>query len=72
MALQSLLPETESIPVPVQNLDYIFASVAEYKKIPGKRVEVHCALNKQAKPVYGFRVTTENGINSTLRILYLL
>jgi len=45
MLLQALLPQTKSIPVPVQNLHNIFLAVAKYKQMAGECRQVKVVLN---------------------------
>jgi hypothetical protein len=52
--LQSFVPQTESVSVPIQNLDDISSAVAEYKQMPGKRIKLHIFLNDNGQAVYGF------------------
>jgi hypothetical protein len=38
LLFQALMPETKSIPVPVQNLNHVPASVAENKQMAGQGI----------------------------------
>lgn len=48
MLLKTLEPETESVAVPIQNLERITLAVAEDEKVSGERVQGQEALNRDA------------------------
>ena len=43
--LKPLLPQTKPVPIPVQNLYDILPPVAECKKMPRKRIQIHVLLD---------------------------
>ena len=48
MLFKALVPETESVAIPVQNLERITLAVAEDEKVPGEGVQGQKALNCHA------------------------
>ena len=48
MLLKALVPKTEAVAIPVQNLERITLAVAEYEKMPGEGVQGQEALNRHA------------------------
>jgi hypothetical protein len=57
-----LVPETKTVPVPIQNLDDISLAVAKTKQLAGKRVQFHVFLNQNGQPIDGFtHIRTADG-----------
>ena len=51
MLLKALVPKTEAVAIPVQNLERITLAVAEDEKVPGEGVQGQEALNRHAQSV---------------------
>lgn len=49
--LKPFLPETKAVAVPIQNLEYGMAVVAEYKQMAGERIEAQGVLHQNGKSV---------------------
>ena len=45
MFLQTFMPNTESVMIPVKDLDHVPPSVAENKQVPCKKILVHDLLD---------------------------
>jgi len=54
MLLQSLLPETKTVAIPVQDLDNMTPAVAKDKHLSGKRILMQLVFNQNGQPVDGF------------------
>jgi hypothetical protein len=48
MFFKALVPKTEAVAIPVQNLERITLAVAKYEKVPGEGVQGQEALNRHA------------------------
>ena len=53
--LQSLLPETKSVVIPIQNLDDAAVSVAKGEQMSGKDVHLQMLSHQQRQPIDGKR-----------------
>jgi len=52
--LKTLVPEAESIPVPVQDLHHVPPAIAENEQVAGKGIYIHMLFHHDGQTVYGF------------------
>ena len=52
--LQSFLPKTKSIPIPVENLDHGSPAIAENKQVAAERIQRELLRNQDGQSIDGF------------------